>query len=158
MWVAVNPSKFVHNFTVGSATEVWYKTSQELTFVVVLLFLIVELCRGWKFFNDTSHNALGSCRLGSLTMLMWMNRLLILWNKVTTTCDNLTCNVTMEQWLDTLTWHSSVTIQRKANNISMVTLKIRHTVVLTWKSVNENQNEWIDQYICLSDILTLNKS
>ena len=156
MWVALNPSKIAHNFTVVSAIEAWYETSQELIFDV---FLIVELCRGWKFLNETSHNALGSCRLGSPTMLMWMNRLLILWNKVTTTCNNLTCNVTMEQWLDTLTWHSSVTIQRKAQNISMVTLKIRHrTVVLTSKSVNENQNEWLDQYICLSDILTLNQS
>jgi len=49
MWVAVNSSKFFHNFTVVSATEVWYKTSQELTFDV---FLIVELCRGWKFLNE----------------------------------------------------------------------------------------------------------
>ena len=156
MWVAFNPSKIAHNFTVVSAIEAWYETSQELIFDV---FLIVELCRGWKFLNETSHNALGFCRLGSPTMLMWMNRLLILWNKVTTTCNNLTCNVTMEQWLDTLTWHSSVTIQRKAKDISMVTLKIRHrTVVLTSKSVNENQNEWLDQYICLSDILTLNQS
>ena len=48
MWVAVNRSKIAHNFTVVSATEVWYETSQELTFVV---FWIVELCRGWKFLN-----------------------------------------------------------------------------------------------------------
>lgn len=67
MWVAFNPSKTAHNFTVVSAIEAWYETSQELIFDV---FLIVELCRGWKFLNETSHNALGSCRLGSPTMLM----------------------------------------------------------------------------------------
>lgn len=56
MRVAFNPSKIAHNFTVVSAIEAWYETSQELTFDVSL---IVELCRGWKFLNETSHNALG---------------------------------------------------------------------------------------------------
>ena len=42
MWVAVNLSKFVHNFAVVSATEIWYKTSQELTFVVFFDCRIVQ--------------------------------------------------------------------------------------------------------------------
>ena len=42
MWVAFNPSKIAHNFTVVSAIEAWYETSQELIFDVFFDSRIVQ--------------------------------------------------------------------------------------------------------------------